>query len=147
MYLTRYCGDAPAGAIAEVFGDQSVWGPGLFTPPKFVPNGTPAIVRLELDPTKRICDLDDPTELVRLGLRPSEVVARNRELTQSWARRVFNEKSWSGISWWSYREPRWTSFGIWDPAALRVVEVEPLSRAHPAFEEARQLLHRPWLEQ
>jgi hypothetical protein len=95
-------------------------------------------------PGSRQIDLDDANRLVERELRPSAVVARDRSLTQRWALRIFEEKRWAGIRWWSHYDSRWGSFGLWDIAKLKLVEVVPLEPGHPALVEAAAALSRPW---
>ena len=36
-----------------------------------------------------LCNLDDPVQLKRLRLKPSEVVSRDYSRTRAWARRIY----------------------------------------------------------
>ena len=48
-----------------------------------------------------------------------------------------------GVRWWSYYDPRWGSFGLWDTSSLTVEEAEVLDSVdHPAFAEAADVLWR-----
>jgi hypothetical protein len=90
----------------------------------------------------RVLDLDEPKALLDRGLRPSRVVTVERRITQAWALRIFDESAWSGVSWWSYWDPRWTTFGIWHAEAVRVARVEPLTMQSRALREAAEVLNR-----
>jgi hypothetical protein len=90
-------------------------------------------------------DLNDAKALVEWSLRPSEVVSRDRGLTQGWARRIFGSKQFSGVRWWSFYNPDWNSLGLWDYTRFTVTAVDPLATASPAVEEARLLLMRSWV--
>jgi hypothetical protein len=72
-------------------------------------------------------DLDDPANLVTLKLRPSDVVNRDYTVTQALALRIFTTGTVSGLRWWSYYDPAWANVGLWDTAALTVVDIRPLS--------------------
>jgi hypothetical protein len=123
-YHVLYVGTDPVGCVAEVFGDFAVWTPALLDPPP----GRPAAVRalVEYDIEARMCDLDDARRLIELALRPSQVVSRDRRETQQWARDVYETGQYDGVSWWSRRDPRWTSAGIWDLGEATVTDVMPL---------------------
>ena len=79
-----------------------------------LPGSVRAIARYRLADDAPVCDLDDPAQWLRLGLRPSEVVSRNYARTRAWARRVYELERWIGVRWWSYYEPGWASIGLWD---------------------------------
>lgn len=141
-YLILYVGDSAEGAIAEAFGSYSAWRPEILDPPPAAPAGTvKALVRYEGDPA--ILDLDDPGVLQDWALRPSSVVSRDRASTQQWARSMYETGDYAGVSWWSFYEPRWASYGLWDTSALTVVGTpEVLTLSHPAVEEAAALIRR-----
>ena len=52
-----------------------------------------ALATLSLPDSLRILDLDDPHQLVRLGLRPTDVVRRNLAVTQTWGHRIWAERA------------------------------------------------------
>lgn len=90
-----------------------------------------------------VLDLDDPEVLSEWALRPSSVVTRDREITQRWARAIYDTGEDSGVSWWSYRDPRWASLGLWDRTELAVADdPEKLALDHPALLEAGELISR-----
>lgn len=140
-YLVLYCSNDPAGAVAEAFGGLTGWEPEMFDGPPALPGSALALATYDTD-RARLLDLDDAAVLLDLGLRPSEVVTRDREVTQRWARRVHDTGRWHGVGWWSYRDPRWHSYGIWARERLRVAGVEPLDLGHPAVVAAADVLNR-----
>lgn len=141
-YLTLYLSSAPAGAVAEAFGNLGTWAAAMFARPD-LPGSVRSLATCELADDAPICDLDDPATLVRLGLRPSEVVTRDTAVTQRWALRIYRERRWIGVGWWSYYDPRWRSYALWDRVGLSVRQVERLSLEHPAIVEASTIIRRP----
>jgi hypothetical protein len=142
-YQVLYLADAPAGAVAEAFGSFSRWNRGLFRGTPSLSRSVRALVSYELDEGVAVCDLDDADALVEWGLRPSEVVTRNRAVTQSWALKLYETGRYAGVRWWSYYDPRWGSVGLWDSRPLTVVDVAVLEDLlHPAMVEAAAVLCR-----
>lgn len=141
-YLSLYLSSAPAGAAAEAFGSLPSWVPEMFVRPD-LPGSVRSLATYELAEDAPICDLDDAATLVRLGLRPSQVVTRESEITQRWALRIHQERRWIGVRWWSYYDARWHSYALWDRAGLSVKQVERLSLDHPAVVEASDVIRRP----
>jgi len=142
-YLTLALGDHPATAMAEAFGTFSRWNRGLFRGAPALPRSVRALVRYELDDAAAVCDLDDADTLVAVGLRPSQVISRDRTVSQAWALTLYETGSYVGVRWWSYYDPRWGSYALWDVRALRVVDIEVLHEVtHPAFVEAADVLCR-----
>lgn len=140
-YLVLYVGADPAGCIAEVFGDFTVWTPALLDPPPALPGAFRTLVEYEIPAT--LCDLDDPACLVELGLRPSDVVTNDRDVTQRWSRRLYEKGAFDGVSWWSRRDARWTSCGVWSYGDARIEDVTVLyDLDHPAVVEAAAVLLR-----
>ncbi len=125
-YLTLYASDDPDGAIGEAFGNHAVWTRDLLGGPPALPGSQRALAVIHAAKVD-VLDLDDPAVLSERRLRPSKVVTRQREVTQRWALEILHETRWGGVRWWSYHDPEWGSFGLWDVAALRVAEVGPLS--------------------
>lgn len=140
-YRVLYAGTDPAGCVAEVLGDFAVWSAALLEPPPALPGAFRAVVAYDLDVS--LCDLDDPRRLVALGLRPSQVVTHDRATTQRWARRIHDGGTFDGVAWWSRRDPRWTSCGIWGYGSARVADVAVLTDLDdPAVAEAAAVLLR-----
>lgn len=137
-----YLSSAPAGAVAEVFAPLASWLPQMFVSPT-QPRARRSLARYELAESAEVLDLDDAAALGSLGLRPSEVVSSDRTVTQRWAGAIAGQRRWEGVRWWSYYDPRWYSYGLWDRRHLTVTGVEPLSLDHPAVVEAATALRRP----
>lgn len=137
-----YLSSAPAGAVAEVFATLASWTPAMFESPAGR-GARRALGQYHLADRAKILDLDDAEALLALGVRPSEVVSPDREVTQRWARSVVAAQRWDGVRWWSWHDSRWYSYGMWDRSDLSVTSVEPLALDHPAVVEAAQVLRRP----
>jgi len=142
LYDVLYLSDAAAGAVAEGFGRLTPWSELMLRVPA-MPGAVRVVARYELADGARVLDLDDVASLVDLGIRPSDVVTRDRTVTQSWARKAYARGRWAGVRWWSYYDPRWYAYGLWDRRDLVVVGVEQLSMEHPAVVEAATVLRRP----
>jgi hypothetical protein len=101
-----------------------------------------AIAELELNDRETLIDLDDPSELVRRGLRPSEVATRRREITQPQALELHRNGKEAGLRWWSTYEALWGNVTVFDRAARRlsVLDVRALSVDDPSVAEAAELL-------
>ncbi|MEU1999940.1 hypothetical protein ACH47B_01885 [Rhodococcus sp. NPDC019627] len=103
-----------------------------------LPGSRRALGALELPDDLRILDLDDPAQLVPLGLRPTQVVTRNLTVAQGWGHRIWSEtepqtggRAWQAVSWWSYHRRQWSMLTSWLRPEL--VRVEPLDLEHPAI--------------
>lgn len=142
LYSVFYAGSAEPGAVAEAFGRFPEWSPAILGGSPALAGSVRAVGRYHLDERARICDLDDPSQLAALGLRPSDAVSRDYSLTRAWARGMSLNGSWSGIRWWSFYDPRWASFGIWDGGRLSVQSVRPLQLDDPAVVEAARVICR-----
>ena len=110
-----------------------------------LPGSRRALATYEIPTEIPILDLNDAKALVEWSLRPSEVVSRDRGLTQGWARRIFGSGHFAGVRWWSFYNPDWISLGLWDYTLIKVTAVDPLVSGSPAFEEARLTLMRSWV--
>lgn len=141
-YVVLYVGDTPEGAVAEAFGSFASWTEDILAPPPAAPPGTlRALARYTGEPA--VLDLDDPYALQEWSLRPSSVVARDRASTQQWARAMYDTDQYAGVSWWSFYEPRWASFGLWDITGLTLAEPpEPLTLDHESVQDAAALIKR-----
>jgi hypothetical protein len=142
-YRTLYLSDGAGGACAEAFHYRPVWDERMLADSPSLPGSIQALGTYTLAPRSTVCDLDDAARLVEMGLRPSQVVTRDRQVTQAWALRVFDQRRWAGIRWWSYHDPHWGSHGIWAVEDLQVENVEALTLDHPAVAEAAEVLNRP----
>lgn len=143
-YLTR----EPEAAVAEVFGNWSVWNEGMFQFGERDPDlrgSQRALVTFRLPDDLETLDLDQALALHERGMKPTSVVERNRTSTQRWALRIFEEAdykgdpAWTGVQWWSFHRPYWRILGLWG-VTPEVMSVEPLTLAHPAVIDAATAL-------
>lgn len=141
-YRTLYVSDAMSGAVAEAFGNHAVWTDDLLAGPPALPGSVRALVTYAT-PGLRVLDLDEARALLGRRLRPSQVVTRDRRVTQAWGLAAYRKRRWAGVRWWSYWDPRWGALGLWDVRSLRVVRVERLAWDHAAVTEASAVLMRP----
>lgn len=90
-----------------------------------------------------VVDLDDPRELLRLGLRPSHVATRDRPVTQRIALTVFEEMA-AGLQWWSTIEASWPNVTLFAERTVDRLVVsgtaEPLSVDHAMVVAAAEFL-------
>ena len=142
LYEVLYASTSPEAAIGEAFGNIAAWSAHLFVVPA-VSRAARSLAEYELGRAP-LLDLDEPRALLDRRLRPSRIVTRDRPTTQSWARHIFQEDQWSGVSWWSYWNPDWVSCGVWSTGELIVVSVTPLDERLPALRAAAETLSRPW---
>ena len=142
LYEVMYLGNGPVCAVAETFGNLKIWTPKMFLAP-YVPGSRRALGTYELPDTAAIADLDDPSVLVSLGLRPSSVTTRERRVTQAWARTLFERHRWVGVRWWSYYDPDWYAYGLWDRSELRVIHADALAIDDQTIVDATDTLRRP----
>ena len=138
-YDELYFADSPEGAIAETFGRLSEWHSGMLTRA-----GRPlALATCRFPDDVALCDLDDPQELVRLTLRPSEVVTSDRRRSQAWARAIYERRAFGGIRWWSRLDSRWFVVGIWRTDLLEsAAEPEELRIDDPRIARAAEIIVR-----
>lgn len=141
-YRVLYASDVPGGAVGEAFANFDVWTDLHLAGPPWLPGSRRALAVYDMQ--GQILDLDDAQALLERALRPSHVVIRDRMVTQRWALHIFEEGRWHGVRWWSRHDARWGAYGLWNLEGLRVVQVEPLTRDHPAVIEAQRLLRRRW---
>lgn len=152
-YVTWYYGTTPEAAIGESFADHVQWSDDMFETP-WLPSGRRVLGIFEIADTTALLELDDAKTLFDRSLRPTQVVGRVRAVTQAWALNIFREKDhsgdriWRGVRWWSFHRPHWGIFGIWtvDPElpVHKLVEVQALSRTHPAVVSATTTLNKMW---
>jgi len=142
IYAVLYVSDAAAGALAEAFGRFPEWTPSILQGSPSLPGSVRAIARYHLPDDSRVCDLDDPRQLLALGLRPSDVVSRDYARSRSWARRIHSQGTWIGVRWWSYYDPEWASLALWNLERLRLKDVTPLKLDDPALAQAARAIVR-----
>ena len=142
-YSVLYLSNAAEGAVAEAFGRFPEWTQSILRGNPALPGSVRAIAQFHLDEDAPVCDLDDPSQLLALGLRPSDVVSRNYDTTRAWARRLHDQRQWIGVKWWSFYNPAWYSFGFWDIRTLRLEAVRPLRLSDAeVLEAARTIVRR-----
>lgn len=102
-YDLSYFAVVPECAIGEVFGNLTEWTDGMFQAPRLPARRT--LGRFEIPDDLNVLDPDDARAQLDRGLRPTQVVVRNRAATQSWTLNIFSEaaregsKKWAGIRW------------------------------------------------
>ncbi|MBG6185514.1 hypothetical protein IWX65_003493 [Arthrobacter sp. CAN_A214] len=151
-YDTWYLSEKPEGAIGEVFGNLDKWSDDMFLS-KFVPGGRRVLGVFDIPDDTPLLDLDDANNLLYWGLRPRQVVIRDRPTTQTWALRMFREsdgagqRKYDGVKWWSFQRPQWTVYGVWVPPGetptFTYLHHEDLSLSHYAIENVRRSLAKP----
>jgi len=142
-YVARYFAASPEGAVGEAFGNLAEWSPAMFEMPGI---GRRALAAFEAPEGLRRFDFDDARNLVRIGVRPSRVVARDTARTQRLAAELFESGEWDGVAWWSFHWPDWTNVMLWDapeaPAPVELRSIERLDLGSPSVQEARAVLGR-----
>ncbi len=141
-YAVLYLSDAAAGAIAEAFGRFPEWTPAILEGSPALDGSARALAGYQLPDSAEVCDLDDPARLLRLKLRPSDVVTRDYVRSRAWALRIYEQGKWSGVRWWSYYNADWFSFGLWNAGQLVLEEIRPLRLDDPALLEAARTIVR-----
>ncbi|HYK53997.1 MAG TPA: RES domain-containing protein [Candidatus Eremiobacteraceae bacterium] len=147
-YAVFYAARQPEAAVTEVLGPREP-GPlsvGSLRGSPLLIGSVLALATLQIPSLERLCDLDEPQELVARTMRPSTVVSADHGVSQRWALTIYQERrvpSWIGVSWWSRYESSWTSVGVWKRTILKLVDVELLTIEHPAVREAARILRRP----
>jgi hypothetical protein len=145
-YSAWYFAREAPGAVGEVFGDIEEWKDTMFDVP-FLPGAKKALGTYRIPDDLPVLNLDHAFALHERGLRPTQIVERNRPATQRWALTVYEERdykgarSWAGVEWWSFHRPHWRVMGLWDiaPAAMNV---DDLDLTHPAVVDAAASLKR-----
>jgi hypothetical protein len=141
LYRELYFSLQPEAAIAESLGRLPTWHPDDFSRA----NGHPlALATYELPDDAPIIDLNSVKVLATFGIeRPSEIVTRNRKVSQKWARTIFEAGRYIGARWWSFYSPDWTSVGLWNTVGLRLIGTpEPLRVEHPLVEKTAKKIVR-----
>lgn len=146
-YSILYFALEESGAIGERFGDETDWTDDMFKPAA-LPGSVCSLATYRLADQAPLLDLDHAANLTDRGLRPTQVIERNRSATQAWALKIFmernhrGERQWDGIRWWSYHRSTWRIVGYWGAELPRVLDCEPLGLTHPAVIDAGQELRR-----
>jgi hypothetical protein len=89
-YHVWYLSRLAEAASGETFGNLSRRDPSMLQFPQ-IPGSRLAMGVYQLPDDVRVLDLDDPAQLVRLGLRPTQIVVRNLAVTQAWGHRIWSE--------------------------------------------------------
>ena len=140
-YLSRYLAVSPGAAVGEAFAHLTVWTPAMLARPD-LPGSERRIGTYQFDEAAdAFLDLDDAKALLDRGLRPTDVVIRDRPKTQQIAAAIFDERRWAGLSWWSYHRPQWVVVVLWAGPNLTVRSVDPIP-GHPALDEAASSLRK-----
>lgn len=139
LYRALYVASTASGAVGETFAHLSTWSVAMLPFPA-IDGARRALgvygIEEEMHP---LLDLDDSRALLDRGLRPTDVVERNRPRTQQIARQAFGEGGWGGLSWWSMHRPQWTLHALWDTDDVVLEDVQELP-AHAALRDAGRLL-------
>lgn len=145
-YYVWYVARDASAAVGEIFGDLDTWHDSMFDVP-FLAGGKRALGIYRIDDNTPILNLDHAFSLHQRGMRPTEVVERNRSASQAWALSMFNERGttgnrlWAGVQWWSFHRPHWRCLGLWG-VTPEFLDVEVLHRNHSAIQDAAQSLSR-----
>jgi hypothetical protein len=143
VYKVQYLAREPEGAVAETYGRIPLWKPAMLKSASGVPH---SLVTYSLPDTHAIFSLDDAVALASLGVaNPSQIVARNRPFTQALALRIYERHRYTGVSWWNYYEPAWTSFGLWDISSLEVLHAEQLANPLPLVQRTAEHIVRQFI--
>jgi hypothetical protein len=134
-----YLGESPEHPVAEVL--QAFRGR-AFQPEMLRRFGHPLAlveIRLPAGVAERLVNLDDPLELTRFGLHPSDVVSDDRRRTTAIASTV-HESGATGLRWWSKLSGDWHAvvlfLGRVPVSRLSLGAPAPLTAAHPAVQHA-----------
>jgi hypothetical protein len=104
-----------------------------------------ALVEVDLldEASARLVDLDDPAELLRLGLTPGTLASENRKRTQAAAVRVYASGA-TGMRWWSKLNGDWHGVVLFlDRVPIESLEIdtpEILTPEHPVVVSACRFL-------
>jgi len=139
-FVAWYMAAEAVSAVGESFAQLSIWRDEMFEFP-LIPGSRKALGIYDLPDDLPYVDLDDPRRLVDLGVRPSQVIERNRPYTQALALRIHSEGRYNGIRWWSFHGPQWRVYCLWeiDPT---IVQIDALTVAHIAVVSAAATLTR-----
>lgn len=142
QYGCLYLAEEPVSCLAEALAPFR--GSGAEVGDLLRRGGRPlSLARLELAPSVRLLDLDDPAVLVDAGLRPSQVATGDRTRTQRDAGTLHaRHRRLGGLRWWSTLEASWANVTLFDrtSARLTVAEVTPLSAGDGAVTQAARFL-------
>lgn len=124
LYRSFYLAADPQAAIAETFGRFAVWRADTFV---HASGSAYALATIDAPDDLALFDLNDIDALRSIGvMRPTDVVTRDREVTQAWARAIFERREFAGVRWWSYYNPAWPIVGLWAFDDLAVTSIDVL---------------------
>lgn len=151
LYDSWYLARSAEGAVGEAFGNLPTWSSEMFH--TGMPGLRRALAVFSVPDDLAVFNFDDAANLLRVGMRPSEVVIRNKAATQQRAAALFEQRSadgarrWQALQWWSYHHASWVNLMLWstpdEPAPLRLTHVEELTLSTAAVQEAAEVLMRP----
>ena len=145
LYPAMYVATSAAAAIGETFHSIRTWRADMLAHP-MLPGSQRRLATFLFDEDRdQLLNLDDAQTLVEYRLRPSDVVIRDRHVTQRLAAQVWDTHRFAGLSFWSNVRPQWQVHVIWDPASLELVATEDLA-GHPGLYDANDRLYRPPLD-
>jgi hypothetical protein len=102
-----------------------------------------ALATLDDEALPDVIDLDDPEQLLRLGIRPSMVATQDRAFTQPIAASIFEEGG-AGLGWWSTLEASWANVTLFAERTVDRLQVVgppvPLNVTHPMVLAAAEFL-------
>jgi hypothetical protein len=137
VYACIYAADREASGLVE---QLAQFRGTRMHPSLLVRRGLPlALAQLELADAAVVVDLDDPRELVRRRLRPSQVATRRRHVTQPQALAAYDDGA-DALRWWSTYESLWTNVTVFDRASLSVLHVRAIELDDAALADAVELL-------
>lgn len=148
LYDAWYLATSPEGAVGETFGNLLTWTHAMLRHQSGLAR---AMAIFSAPDDLALFDFDDAGSLARIGMRPSQVVIRNKTYTQSKAAALFEEpprgEKWAGVKWWSFHRPTWTNVMLWSRsergAPLTLEHVEDLTMTSTPLVEAARALSRP----
>lgn len=139
LYRVLYVAASVEGAIGETFAHLSRWSRAMLPFPA-IAGSVRTLGVYSIDETAHpLLDLDDSKALLDRGLRPTDVVKRDRRRTQQIAREAYLEGLWSGLSWWSIHQPNWVLHALWKVDRVTSEAVQDIP-SHPGLREAGRRL-------
>jgi RES domain len=145
LYAALYVASTGSAAIGETFQSIRTWTADMLAHP-MLPGSERRLATYLFDEDRhQLLDLDDAQTLVEYRLRPTDVVIRNRHVTQRLAAQVWDRHRFAGISLWSNVRPQWQVHVIWNIDALELAGSEELA-GHPGLLDANERLYHPPLD-
>jgi len=82
-----------------------------------------SLAAFDLADTVRLLDLDDPKELVKRGINPSQVSSPTRSVTQGLTRQLF-EEGLAGFYWWSALNASWKNVTLFKSRVIKSLSLK-----------------------